>query len=156
MLLLNASQGAVGIVSHIAGLCSTWCPPESLASSLQRFPQSFGPQLVPVCDIIPIHVEDPAFPLINFMRFQLAWSVRHSSQFCIICKIHTITHIVTKMLNNIGHSVRPWGAPPVAGFQPYSVLLITILWAWQLSLFLIYFIACLYSLCFHSLTKNCQ
>lgn len=60
------------------------------------------------------------------------------------------------MLNNIGLSVRPWGAPPVAGFQPDSVLLITILWAWQLSLFLINFIAYLYSQCFHSLTKNCQ
>ena len=109
-------------------------------------------------EVILPQVQDFAFPWLNFMRFQFIsplWMAAHPSgvsatprSFESSANLLTVLSapsskllmkmLLMKMLNNISPSVDRWGTPLVTGLHLEFVPLVTILWAWTFSEFLVH------------------
>lgn len=73
----------------------------------------------------------------------------------VLCHLHTgwvytLHHHLMKVVNRIKPSIDPWGTLPATGFQLDFMPLITTLWAWPISQFLVHLPVCSSSLYFSS------
>ncbi|KAK4810954.1 hypothetical protein QYF61_013362, partial [Mycteria americana] len=120
---------------HIAGSCSTWCPPGPPGPFLPScFPAGRPPACVLVHGVIPPLVQDLALPLVELHEIPVSpilqlvkvpldgsmtlWRISCSSQFGVICKwlgVHSApsSRSLMKMSNRTGSSIDPWGIPLV-------------------------------------------